>query len=95
MEPRRTSPVGSMAVNTNRPATVMLSKAAVVVALDELVIGLKKPLVGAAEDGEIAAQLRALADTVQAGRDEWVVASARKAQRASALAQRRGFWGLL
>jgi hypothetical protein len=84
-----------MMANTNRPATLILSKAAVVVALDEIVIGLKKPLVETAEDGEIAAQLRALADTVQAGRDEWVVASARKAQRASALAQRRGFWGLL
>jgi len=84
-----------MAANTNRPATVMLSKAAVVVALDELVIGLKKPPMGTAEDGEIAAQLRALADTVQAGRDEWVVARARKAQRASALAQQCSFWGLL
>jgi len=84
-----------MAVNTNRPATVMISKDDVVVELYELVIGLKKPLVGAAEDGEIAAQLRALADTVQAGRDEWVVARARKAQRASALAQQCSFWGLL
>ncbi len=83
-----------MAANTNRPATIMLSKAAVVVALDEIVIGLKKPPVGTAEDGEIAAQLRALADTVQAGRDEWVVATARTAQQASALAQRRSFWGL-
>jgi hypothetical protein len=78
--------------NTNRPATLVLSKAAVVVALDEIVVGLKKLPAGTAEDSEIAVQLRALGDTVQAGRDEWVVARARKAQRTSALTQRRGFW---
>ena len=82
-----------MAANTNRPKTLM-SKPAVVVALDEIVAGLKRPPVEIAEDGEIAAQLRALADAVQAGRDEWVVAAARKALACCAKAQRRSFWGL-
>jgi len=63
-------------------------------AFDEIVIGLKKPPAGRAEDREIAAQLRALAETVRAGRDEWVVAAAQKAQRLSALGHQRGFWRL-
>ena len=74
-----------MAVNTNRPQTLM-SKPAVVVALDEIVAGLKRPPM------ENPAQLQALADAVQAGRDEWVVTAARKALACCAKAQRRSFW---
>jgi hypothetical protein len=81
-----------MMANMNRPATVMLSKAAAVIAFDEIVTGLRNPPSVSAEAHEIAAQLRALAETVQAGRDEWVVATVQRAQRLSASVQRRSFW---
>ena len=55
-------------------------KVAATVAFDEIIAGLREP-VASADAREIAAQLRALADTVRAGRDEWVVATARRAQR--------------
>ena len=51
-----------------------------IAAFDEIVIKLREPPVVSADAREIATQLRALADTVRAGRDEWVVATARKAQ---------------
>jgi len=61
-------------------------------AFDEIVIKLREPPVVSADAREIATQLRALADTVRAGRDEWVVAAAKRAQRLSASTQRRSFW---
>ena len=63
-----------------------------IAAFDEIVSKLREPPVVSADAREIADQLRALADTVWAGRDEWVVATARKAQRAGAPTQRRSFW---
>jgi hypothetical protein len=88
-------PGGSMVSNTKRPSTLVQGKVTAVAAFDEIVIGLRQPPMVSVEAHEIAAQLRVLADTVRAGRDEWVVATARKAQRLSALGQRRGFWCLL
>ena len=52
-----------------------------IAAFDEIVIKLREPPVISTDAREIAAQFCALADTVLAGRDEWVVATARKAQR--------------
>ena len=63
-----------------------------IAAFDEIVIKLREPPVVSADAREIATQLRALADTVRAGRDEWVVAAAKRAQRLSASTQRRSFW---
>jgi hypothetical protein len=53
-----------------------------IAAFDEIMAGLRKPAAESTEVHEIAMQLRALADTVWAGRDEWMVAAARKAQPA-------------
>ena len=63
-----------------------------IAAFDEIVIKLREPPVVSADAREIATQLRALADTVRAGRDEWVVAAAKRAQRLSASTQRHSFW---
>src|SRR3954468_15904185 len=66
-----------------------------VAAFDEIIIKLREPPVVSADAREIATQLRALADTVRAGRDEWVVATARKAQclaLASPQPARRPWW---
>ena len=63
-----------------------------IAAFDEIVIKLREPPVVSADAREIATQLRALAETVRAGRDEWVVAAAKRAQRLSASTQRRSFW---
>ena len=63
-----------------------------IAAFEEIVIKLREPPVVSADAREIATQLRALADTVRAGRDECVVAAAKRAQRLSASTQRRSFW---
>ena len=47
--------------------------------LEAIVAGLREPPTVSAEARQIADQMRALAETVRAGRDEWVVATARKA----------------
>jgi hypothetical protein len=57
-----------------------------------MVAGIRQPPTVSAEARQIADQMRALAETVRAGRDEWVVAAAQRAQRGNALDQRRGFW---
>jgi len=69
-----------------------------IAAFDEIVIKLREPPVVSADAREIATQLRALADTVRAGRDEWVVATARKClalaspQTVAAQPARRPWW---
>jgi hypothetical protein len=79
-----------MSDNLKRSSTLTLQ--AKIAAFDEIVAGLREPLAVDSEACEIATQLRALADTVRAGRDEWVISAAQRAQRLSASAQRRSFW---
>ena len=60
-----------------------------------MVSGIKQPPIVSAEARQIADQMRALAETVRAGRDEWVLTTAQRAQRDNALGQRRSFWRAL
>jgi len=60
-----------------------------------MVAGIRQPPTVSAEARQIADQMRALAETVRAGRDEWVLTTAQRAQRDNALGQRRSFWRAL
>ena len=78
--------------NRYKPSSTLgPGKVAAAVAFDDIIAELRAPPVVSADAREIAAQLRALADTVRAGRDEWVVATARRAQR-QARTTSRDWW---
>jgi hypothetical protein len=77
-----------MTDDMNQPSVLQ----AKIAAFNVIVAGLREPAAVSTEAPEIATQLRALADTVRAGRDEWVVAAAQRAQRLSASTQRRSLW---
>ena len=79
-----------MTDNMKRPSSLVPQDK--IAAFGKIVAGLREPAAVSTEAHEIAARLRALADTVQAGRDEWVVATAQRAQRLSGSTQRRSFW---